>query len=92
MVTANLNSPLMVGQTDNTLTCDVSGADNLNPTITRIKNGSTQLQAGSSRILTFTPLRLSDAGNYSCRITSTLLNDQVTTARNNQSVIIQCKF
>ena len=82
----------MVGQTGYTLTCDIFGADNLNPMITWIKNGSTQLQLGDSRTLTFTPLRLSDAGNYSCRITSTLLNDQVTTARNNQSVIIQCKL
>ena len=91
MVTNNLNTPLMVGQTGYTLTCDIFGADNLNPTITWIMNGSTQLQLGDSRTLTFTPLRLSDAGNYSCRITPTLLNDQVT-ARNNQSVIIQCKL
>ena len=78
----------MVGQTDYSLTCDVSGADRLNPTIMWIKNGSTQTRVDNSTILPLPSLQLSHAGNYSCSITSTLLNDPVA-ARNNQSVIIQ---
>ena len=78
----------MVGQTGNTLTCDVSGADNLNPTIIWIRNGSTQIDIGDSG--TLSPLRLSDAGNYSCNVTSTLLSSPVA-ASNSQRVIIQSK-
>ena len=77
----------MVGQTDYSLTCDISGADTLNPTIMWIKNGSTQTQVDNSTILPLPSLRLSHAGNYSCSITSTLLNDPV--AAHNKSVIIQ---
>ena len=96
MVTANLNEPLMVGQTDNTLTCDVSGADNLNPT--RIyqwtrNDGSTQTPVGTnSNTLTLSPLRLSDAGDYNCSatISSTLLNnDIITSSGTPQRVMIQ---
>ena len=91
MITANLNTPLMVGQTGYTLTCDVSGTYRLNPTIIWIKNGSTQTQIDNSTTLPLPPLRLSHAGNYSCNITSTLLNNPVT-ARNSQRVIIQSKY
>ena len=85
---------LMAGQTDNTLTCNVSGAENLTSTInyqwTRY-NGSTSAQVGTnSQTLSLSPLRLSHAGNYSCRIVSTLLNNPVT-ADNSQSVMIQSK-
>ena len=89
-VTANLNTPLMVGQTGNSLTCDVSGADNLNPTIIWIRNGSTQTDIGDSRTVSLSPLRLSDAGDYSCNVTSTLLSSPVA-ASNSQRVIIQSK-
>ena len=84
----------MVGQTGNTLTCDVTGAGNLNPTITyqwiRCINGSTSIHETNSTTLLLSPLRLSHAGDYSCRIISTLLNNPVT-ADNNQSVMIQSK-
>ena len=95
-VTANLTDLLMVGQTGNTLTCDVSGADNLNPTITyqwTRNDGSTQTRVGTnSNILTLSPLGLSNAGNYTCSTTvnSTLLNnDIITSSGNTQSVMIQ---
>jgi hypothetical protein len=89
MVTANhLNTPLMVGQTGYSLTCDVSGADNINSTIIWTKNRSTQAQVDNSTTLPLTPLNLSHAGNYSCSITSTLLNNPVM-ATNSQRVIIQ---
>ena len=47
MIIADLNTPLMVGQTNNTLTCGVSGAERLTPTITyewTRYNGTTQTQ------------------------------------------------
>ena len=83
MVSANLNAPLMVGQTGNSLTCDVTGADNLNPMITyqwTRNDGSTQTPVGTnSDTLTFSPLRLSNAGDYNCNVTisSTLLNSPI---------------
>ena len=98
MVTANLNTPLMVGQTDNTLTCDVSGADNLTPTITYqwIKyNGTTHtimLVRMTSNVLTFPHLQLSNAGDYNCSATvsSPLLNnDIVMNSTASHRVIIQ---
>ena len=72
VITADLNPPLMVGQTGHTLTCDVSGAEMLSPTIayqwTR-NDGSTQTQVGNLRTLTLPPLTLSSAGEYSCHAT-----------------------
>ena len=88
MVTANFNTSLMVGQTGNTLTCDVSGANKLNPMITWNKNGSGWVQVDNSTIRQLSPLQLSHAGNYSCGISSTLINYPVT-AQRNQSVIIR---
>ena len=89
----------MVGQTGNTLTCDVSGADNLNPTITyqwTRNDGSTQTPVGtSSNTLSLSPLRLSNAGDYTCNATvsSTLLNDDIpASADNTQRVTIQSEL
>ena len=79
-VTANLNSPLMLGQTGNTLTCDVFGADNLNPTITYkwTRNGEI-VPESNSRTVNLSPLTLSSAGKYTCNVTvsSTLLNSDI---------------
>ena len=96
MVTANLNTPLMVGQTGYTLTCDVSGADNLNLMIVyqwKRNNGTTSEPVGNnSNTLPLSPLRLSHAGDYSCSITSTLLNNPgPISATNRQSVMMQSK-
>ena len=89
----------MVGQTGNTLTCNVSGADNLNPTITyqwTRNDGSTQTPVGTnSNTLTLSPLRLSDAGDYNCSVTvsSNFLNNNIITSSNNtESVMIQSEL
>ena len=86
----------MVGQAGNTLTCGVNGGEDLYPTIayqwTR-NDGSTQTQVGTnSNTLSFSPLRLSHAGDYTCRVTlgSTLLNNDITvSAGNAQRLMIQ---
>ena len=79
-VTANLSSPLMLGQTGNTLTCDVFGADNLNPTITYqwTRNGETVPDV-SSGTLNLSPLTLTSSGEYTCNVTvsSTLLESDI---------------
>ena len=95
IVTANLNTPLMVGQTGNTLTCGVSGAERLSPTIdyqwTR-NDGTTQTQVVTNSSTLTLSIRLSDAGDFTCSVTigSTLLNNDITvSAGNAQRVMIQ---
>ena len=96
MVTASLNSPLMVGQTGNTLTCDVSGADNLNPMITYQWTRNDQPVPGAtSNTFNFSPLRLSQAGVYTCRATvgsRLLIGDINAAAGNPQTVTIQSEL
>ena len=81
------------------LICRVSGAENLNPTITYqwIKNsGSGQAQVGvSSSTLSFTPLRLSDAASYVCEVTissSSFSRDIIAMSGNTYDVRIQSKY
>ena len=72
----------MVGQTGNTLTCDVSGAGNLNPTIEyRWTRNGEAVPDGSSSTLTLSPLTLSSAGEYVCNVTvrSSLLSNDIST-------------
>ena len=47
------------------------GAENLNPIITYrwTKNSDSSQIGTNSSILSFTPIRISDAGNYSCLVT-----------------------
>ena len=98
MVIANFNKPLMVGQTGYTLTCDVSGAENLNPEITyqwTRNDGTIQTQALgiNSKMLTLgtgpSPLQLSNAGNYECRVNvgSSLLNNDIMAASSHRVTI-----
>ena len=65
------NSNKTIGESYS-LTCSVAGAENLNSTISYqwTKNaGTTQTQVGINfNILSFSPLRLSDAANYTCRV------------------------
>ena len=97
-VTANFNTPLMVGQTGYTLTCDISGAERLNPTITyqwTKYDGTTQTPVGTNSTLILSPLRFSDIGDYTCDVTidSTLLNSNIfASADNSPSVIIESEL
>ena len=63
----------MLGQSGYSLTCDVSvtGAVNTSISYQWIKNNGThtQVQVGTDRVLSFSPLRLSDAGRYTCQAT-----------------------
>ena len=91
----------MLGQTGYTLTCTVTGAENLSPTITyqwTRDNGTTQTQVGTnSNTLSFSPLSLSDAGRYTCDVTvgSSYLNSDIMAASipgNSLSVTFQSKL
>ena len=61
----------MLGQNGYSLTCEVTVDASLNPSITYqwTKNNGTQTQVGADRLLSFSPLRLSDAGRYTCQAT-----------------------
>ena len=68
------SGPPSLGQSGYSLTCDVTGAENLNSSITYqwTKDNGTQTQiqvGGDPRVLSFSPLRLSDAGQYTCQVT-----------------------
>ena len=84
----------MLGQSYS-LTCDVTGTETLNSSITYqwTKNNGTQTQVGTDRVLSFSPLRLSDAGRYTCRATvsSPYLNNDIT-MMDTHDVGIQSKF
>ena len=79
------------------LTCSVSGANNLNPTITyqwTRNSGSGQTPVGTNlNVLSFTPLRLSDAASYGCevRISSSYLASEII-AMNSFNIRIQCEL
>ena len=100
MVTANLNNPVMVGQTDHTLTCDVSGAEGLTDrTITyQWTRDGQAIQSGISNSFDFSsPLRLSLAGQsvYACSasVGSSLLNANIeASASTTQTVMIQSEL
>ena len=70
------NGTKVLGESGYSLTCDVTvtGADAGNPSITYqwTKNNGTQTQVGTDRVLSFSPLRLSDAGRYiyTCQATA----------------------
>ena len=86
----------MLGQNDYTLTCGASGAENLNSTITYMwfKNNGTQVQLGTtSKKLSFFPLKLSDAGRYTCQanVSSGYLSRDIT-MMDSYDVRIQSEF
>ena len=91
----------MLGQPGYTLTCSVTGAENLSPTITYQWTrdiGTTQTQVETnSNTLSFSPLSLSDAGRYTCDVTvsSPYLNSDIMAASvpgNSPSVTFQSKL
>ena len=66
-----------------TLTCSVSRVENFNPIIAYqwTKNNGTEIQVGTnSNTLSFSPLRLTDVGRYTCEVTisSLFLNSDIT--------------
>ena len=61
----------MLGQSGYSLTCNVAIDASLNSiTYLWTKNNGTQTQIGTDRVLSFSPLRLSDAGRYTCQATA----------------------
>ena len=76
IVNPSFDTPLMAGRTGTTLTCDVSGANNLSPTITYQWTKDSQATV-RSETLTLSPLRLSHAGVYTCsvNVNSSFLNN-----------------
>ena len=60
----------MLGQNGYSLTCEVTIDESFNSiTYQWTKNNGTQTLVGTDRVLSFSPLRLSDAGQYTCRAT-----------------------
>jgi hypothetical protein len=90
-------SPLLAGLTGFSLTCEVSGIENLNsPTITykwHKQNRGAPVHRGNT--LSLSPLAASHAGHYTCvaTINSDLLQPRNREVRNTQpvTVTIQCK-
>ena len=89
---------LILGQSGYSLACNVTGVENLNPSITyqwTKDNGTqTQIQTGADPgVLSFSPLRFSDAGQYTCQATVSphYLNSDIT-VMGTQDVRIQSKF
>ena len=80
-----------------TLICIVSGAENLNPTTTywwtKSNTNVTQTQVGTnSNTLSFSSLRLSDAGKYTCAVAVTsdyLARNVILTSSYSENVSIQ---
>ena len=85
----------MLGQNGYSLTCGAVGVGNLNPSITYqwTKSNGTQTQLQAGAILSFSPLRLSDAGQYTCQATvsSPYLNNNIT-RMDSQNVTLQSEF
>ena len=91
-VQITLSGTLTLGQSGYSLTCGVTGAENLSPSITYqwTKNNGTQTQVGADRVLSFSPLRLSDVEQYTCQATvsSPYLNNDITTM-DTQNITLQ---
>ena len=81
----------MLGQSGYSLTCGVTVTGTANPSITYqwTKNNGTQTQVGADRVLSFSPLRLSDAGRYTCQAT---VGPCSITKMDTQDVILQSEF
>ena len=83
---------MVLGQSGYSLTCDVTVTRTTNASITYqwTKNNGTQtIQVGTDRILSFSPLRLSDAGQNTCLATFSPCN---ITMMDTQDIILQSKF
>ena len=81
---------------DFSLTCVVTGADKLNPMLNYewTRNGNRlEMTDNETNVLSFTPFRLSDAGNYCCNVSicSQYVNDAIMIESNNLSLKVQGK-
>ena len=93
IITTNFTTFLKVGQTGNTLTCEVSGAERFSPLITyQWTRNNRVVSDGNLKTLNLSPLRLSHAGSYACNvnISSVLLSSSISaSSRENQYVTVQ---
>ena len=66
------------------ITCNESLSHNLNPSITYLwtKDNGTQMQVGTIKTLSFSTLKLSDAGQYICLVTASAsyLSNNITSS------------
>ena len=94
MVTPSSSSSLTLGQTGFSLACDVSGTDNLNPSLTYEwqRNGGV-LSNQQERTLSLSPLSGTHVGEYVCMVTvdSTLLNSLEMRTSGTHTVSAQSK-
>ena len=77
------------------LTCTVTGADRLNPTIAyQWFKDNTVVSGGTQSTLSFSSLSLSDAGQYRCDVTvsSTLLSRSIAEMSNTHDLTLQSKY
>ena len=93
-VTHSSSGPLTVGQTGFSLSCDVTGTENLKtPTFTyKWRRNGGEISGQQGRTLSLSPLTASNAGEYDCSVTvsSTSLSSTVTVnSGNTETVSIQ---
>ena len=76
------------------LICVIMGADKLSPMISYEWIQNDNLQETIDNVLSFSPFRLSHAGNYSCSvtITSNYVKDMIIMKSNIESLLVQSKF
>ena len=90
-VTASQTTPVL-GQSY-FLTCGITGAENLSPSIAYQWTNNNGDQIGTNEIFSFSSLRFSDAGRYACRATvsSPYLSGNISMT-GTHDVKIQSKF
>ena len=82
----------MLGESGYYLTCGVTtGTENPSITYQWTKDNGTQTQVGTDRVLSFSPLRLSDAGRYTCRATVTV-GQCSSTGMDTQDITLQSEL
>ena len=96
-MTPSSNGPLTAGETGFSLSCDVSGTDNLNsPSFTyKWRKDGSIIPGQQGRTLSLSPLTISDVGQYTCNVTvasTSLSSDVPVTSGNTQLVSIQCEY
>ena len=88
----------MLGQSGYSLTCDVTGDENLSSIRTyhwTRDNGAMSQVGTNSNTLSFSSLSLSDAGRYTCNVTvsSPYLNNNVMAlSSNSEDVVFESKL